>query len=73
MAPGFLGWTMLSSLFTEVLSRTNWLKLMDFLICHFDKIALILLAPVALLRHLRAALLSTDMESQVLPNPDPLP
>ena len=34
IAPGILGWTMLSTLFTEVLSRDVWHEVMDFLICH---------------------------------------
>jgi len=34
IAPGILGWTMLSTLFTEVLSRDVWHQLMDYLVCH---------------------------------------
>lgn len=65
VAPGVLGWAMMSNLFTEVLSRTNWLKLMDCLICHFDQIAIILLAPIAIMKELKSVLLTCDTAPQV--------
>jgi hypothetical protein len=65
VAPGVLGWAMMSTLFTEVLSRTNWLKLMDCLFCHFGQIAIILLAPVALMKELKGVLLTCDTAPQV--------
>lgn len=64
VAPGVLGWAMMSNLFTEVLSRTNWLKLMDTLICHFDQISIILLAPVAIMKELKSVLLTCDTAAQ---------
>lgn len=65
VSPGVLGWAMVNSLFTEVLSRTNWLKLMDALFCHFDQIAIILLAPVAIMKELKSILMSCDTASQI--------
>jgi hypothetical protein len=65
VSPGVLGWAMLNNLFTEVLSRTNWLKLMDLLVCHFEQISIILLAPIAIMKDLKAVLLSCDTSSQV--------
>ena len=64
-SPGLMGWAMLSSLFTELLSRTNWLRLMDTLLCHFDQISIILLVPIALMKELKSALLTCDSASQV--------
>lgn len=65
VSPGVLGWTMLSNMFTEILSRTNWLKLMDRLICTFDQISIILIAPVAIMKELKSVLLTCDTAAQV--------
>jgi hypothetical protein len=65
IGPGVLCWTMLSTLFSELLSRNNWSKLMDFLFTHFDNLAFFLLTPIAILRELRTSLLDTDTDSQV--------
>ena len=48
---------MLSTMFTHILSRIEWLAFMDHLITHFDRKGVSLLAPVALLHHLRDPLL----------------
>lgn len=66
IAIGMLGWAMISSMFTEVLSKSDWLRLMDFLFTHYDKISLILLTPVAILKDLKAALLTCDTEAKVM-------
>lgn len=58
---------MLNNLFTEVLSRTAWLKMMDYLFCRFEDISLMLLAPIAVMRDLKATLLTCDTANQVLP------
>ena len=65
VSPGIIAWAMLSNLFTEVLSRSNWLKLMDNLICHFDQISIILLAPVVIMKELKGTLLTCDTAAQV--------
>ena len=56
---------MLSNLFTEVLSRTAWLKMMDYLFCHFEDISLILIAPIVVMRDLKTTLLTCDTANQV--------
>lgn len=66
ISPGLIAWTMMSTLFTEVLSKSNWLRLMDTLICHFDNSALILLVPIVIMKELKVTLLSTDTSNQVL-------
>ena len=62
---GQLGWAMLSTGFAEVLSKADWLKLMDFLFANFRHPGLFLLAPVAILRNVRASLLTTESASVV--------
>lgn len=57
---GQLGWAMMSTAFSEVLCRADWLKLMDFLFAHFRHPGYFVLAPVAVLRNLSTSLLATD-------------
>ena len=66
VSPGVVAWSMLSNLFTEVLSRTAWLKMMDYLFCHFEDISLILIAPIVVMRDLKTTLLTCDTANQVL-------
>ena len=47
VAPGIIGWTMLTSMFTEIVDKTEWLKLMDFLFSHVFNQSLFVLVPVA--------------------------
>eukprot|EP01038_Epipyxis_sp_PR26KG_P005019 gene5019-7007_t len=63
---GIIGWKFLSSLFTELLSRSDWLKLMDFIFCHFSTISLMLVIPVALLKEMRVSLLSSENGEHVM-------
>jgi hypothetical protein len=53
---GVICWNMLSSLFTEVLSKGDWLVLMDFLFAYIDNQAYLYLAPIALLRAMRVTI-----------------
>jgi hypothetical protein len=62
VAPGIIGWAMISSLFTEVLGREDWLKLMDFIFTYFEKSALVVTVPVAILRAVRTSLLSAGID-----------
>jgi hypothetical protein len=62
---GILGWAMISSLFTEVLCRNDWFRLMDFLFCYFDEISYLLLVPIALFRELKTSLLTSDTATKV--------
>jgi len=54
---GVVCWNMLSSLYTEVLSKSDWLVLMDTLFAHIDNQAYFYLAPIALLRAMRITIL----------------
>lgn len=56
-SPAVLGWMMLSTLFTEVLSKSDWLKFMDYIFTNFERIGLSLLAPVAVLMNMKDVLL----------------
>lgn len=65
-APGLVCWTMLSTLFTEVLSRIQWLRLMDSLFCYFEKPQLVMLVPIVLLKELKGTILAADTSSQIM-------
>ena len=56
---------MIHSLFTEILSKADWLAWMDFLFSNFDRCGLILLAPIAIFRELRVALLASEVGSHI--------
>jgi len=60
LSPGLLGWLMMSTLFTEILGKDSWLAMMDHLFTNVDKVVLMLLAPVAIMRVTRVSLLQTD-------------
>jgi len=65
-APGLVCWTMLSTLFTEVLSRVQWLRLMDSLFCYFEKPQLVMLVPIVLLKELKGTIMAADTSSQIM-------
>jgi hypothetical protein len=53
---GLIGWRLLSTLFTEFLSRDDWLPLMDFVFVHFQhQPANMVFIPAALIRSARKA------------------
>ena len=56
-SPGLMCWAIISNMFTEVLGRGDWLKLMDFMFLHFEETSYILMAPVAIMIQLKAKLL----------------
>ncbi len=58
VSAGLLSWTLVSSLFTEFLSKEDWFKLMDYLFTFFEFAALSIITPVALLRAVRTSLLA---------------
>jgi len=66
LPPGVAGWAMVSSLFTEVLSRENWLRLMDHIFINVSKTATMYVAPVALLIAMRTQLLALDTPEQLM-------
>ena len=54
---------MLSTLFTEILNRDNWLILMDYILLNFKQTHIMLFLPVAILRLARVPLLHAGMIS----------
>jgi hypothetical protein len=71
IVPGEVAWNLLSTIFTEFLSKSNWLKLMDFMIMSAlpsvgspstlsKRSGYILFAPIALMRCSRASIFSVD-------------
>ena len=64
--PGVAGWAMVSSLFTEVLSRENWLRLMDHIFLNQSRTAALYVAPVAILIAMRSSLLQLDTPDEIM-------
>jgi len=56
-SPGLMGWAIVSNMFTEVLGRSDWLKLMDFMFLHFEEMPYVLMAPVAIMIQLKPKLM----------------
>jgi hypothetical protein len=55
---------MISSFFSEVLTRADWFRICDFVFTHFEAIELMLCVPVALLLHLKTSLLTAQTADQ---------
>ena len=66
IAPGVLCWGMLSTLFSEICNKEDWLRLMDFMFAHFSRTEFVLLAPVAIMRICRASILAAGHEDHIL-------
>jgi hypothetical protein len=64
--PGLVGWGMVSSLFTEVLSRENWLRLMDHVFLSLNRSAILYMVPVALMMAVRATILHQTTGEDIL-------
>lgn len=64
--PGLVGWGMISSLFTEVLGKQEWFKIMDFLFVHLENSVLILLLPIAIIREVRSSIMELPRENSRL-------
>lgn len=64
---GEICWNMLSTVFTEVFSRTCWLLVMDFLVMHFDNSGYAMLVPIAVLKCVRSTLLGCASASHMVP------
>jgi len=56
---GDMGWNLLSTFFSQILSKENWAVLIDFVFLHFKDAKLMVLLPVAVLRQCRNDLLQT--------------
>ena len=63
---GLVGWAMVSSLFTEVLSRENWLRLMDHVFLSVHRSAVLYMVPVALMTAVRSAILQQTTGDDIL-------
>jgi hypothetical protein len=57
---------MISSFFSEVLNRTDWLALVDFIVTNFERIELMLCIPVAIIHQLKGSLLTGQTADQLL-------
>ena len=64
--PGLVGWTLISTLFTELLSRENWLRLMDHVFCSLHKPQMLYIAAVALLHCVRAAVFGKQSAADII-------
>jgi hypothetical protein len=53
-------------LFSEILNKKIWLKLMDFLFTNFEKIEYFLLVPIAILKELKNVILTIDNNEQII-------
>ena len=62
---GDLGWNLLSTLFSHILSKENWAVLIDFVFLHFKDAKFMVLLPVAVLRRCRTGLLQTGKQTNV--------
>jgi vacuolar-type H+-ATPase subunit I/STV1 len=60
--PGLIGWGMMSTLFTEILTKAQWFKIMDFIFAFHDQIRVTMLLPVALMREVRLQVLGLGPE-----------
>jgi hypothetical protein len=58
IAPGIIAWRLLQTLFSEFLSKESWLRLMDYVVTHFETLEYSILIPVALMRTCASAILS---------------
>jgi hypothetical protein len=56
-SPGVLGWRILCTVFSEILSREDWLSLMDYTFLHYHQPQYMIFIPVAILRASRISLL----------------
>jgi hypothetical protein len=57
MAPGIIAWRLLQTLFSEFLSKESWLRLMDYIVTHFETLEYSILIPVALMRTCASAII----------------
>lgn len=54
---GDLGWKILSTFFSQILQKDSWALLIDYIFLRFKDAKLMVLVPVAILRHCRDGLL----------------
>ena len=64
-SPGLCGWAMISSFFSEVLGRADWLKLVDYVVTHFSNNGVVLMIPVVIMMHIRGELMETDLPETI--------
>jgi hypothetical protein len=64
--PGLIGWTLISTLCTEICGRKVWLTLMDFLFTYFEDMRHIILLPIAIIRELKTILCLCETPEKVI-------
>lgn len=63
--PGFMCWRMISTIYTEVLSRDVWCALMDFLFSNIDEYSYFFLSAIAIIKILRGSILTCQHSRHV--------
>jgi hypothetical protein len=66
LSAGIIGWNMISSLFTEILGKEDWLKVMDYLITHIKRPSFFLLTPIAIMRASKEIVMSCTSDAHVI-------
>lgn len=56
--PGLMCWTLVSTLFSEILPSPTWLGVMDYMLSHIREMELLFLLPIAILKEIRISLLA---------------
>lgn len=62
---GTVLWQLLSTLFTEIMHKDDWLRCMDYLILHFENMVYLLLMPIGIIKALRVTILSMDIDEKI--------
>ncbi len=66
VSAGKIGWRMISTGFSEVLSRSNWLKLFDFLFTNIHTPEYVILVPIAIMRIVRSSFFHISTEDHII-------
>ena len=64
--PGLLCWTLLSTLFSEILSSNCWLTIMDYIFAHPSEMELMFLLPIAIMKEVRISLLAATEQRHIV-------
>ncbi|CAE7570132.1 TBC1D31, partial [Symbiodinium microadriaticum] len=63
--PGLMCWTLLSTLFSEILSSPCWLTVMDYVFAHPGEMELLFLLPIAIMKEIRVSLLAATEQRHI--------
>jgi hypothetical protein len=64
--PGLMCWTLLSTLFSEILPSPTWLGVMDYIFSHLREMELMFLLPIAILKEIRISLLANNEQRHIV-------